>query len=80
MAYVYNKYVVPNFSFIYLNEALAVVLKYRCFSIFSGNTCAKVFFFINSLQLEVIPIKRCASTGVFLTIKIPNKAFNKQLF
>ena len=27
MAYVYNKYVVPNFSFIYLNEAFAVVLK-----------------------------------------------------
>ena len=34
-------------------------------------TCARASFFINSLQLQAIPIKkRRSGTGIFLTIEI----------
>ena len=71
------QYVEPNFSSIYL-KASQLFCSIGVSQYSQENTCTRVFFFKNSLELQASPIKkRCSGTGVFLTIKIlSNNFFN----
>ena len=64
IAYVYNEYFEPNFSSIYLKPSQSFcnvgVSQYS-----RESTCARDSFFINSLELQAIPIKKGALALVF---------------